>query len=554
MKKIVLVGVCILSIYCFGLLISCNDEEETRKKLLVAEELITTSPDSALFLLRGINAVQLKNTQDKALYGLLLTMAEDKTYLDPTNDSIITLSVKYFEKVRDIERLIKSNYYLGRVYYHRQEYPKALINFYKSKEYADQESQYFWAGMSCRGLSDTYLKVSASADELKYAELEYENIKKSGIQPYLNYALLDLCRSYHNSRKINETIKTARQLQDSASKYSDSHLYYSATKYIAMNFYWQSNFQESENLFRNLLEYKDENTQEDSLFLMLNLIEQNKNIDRLGFIKMNDTVPIWLWGEYRLNKKNGEIDKAINALEIMNSKLDNLRNQKKSIDLSSSMADYFELNRKLDRIEISEAKYKLGFIISISLLTILALTLILIVLRLKYKNSLSEKLRILEEFELATNLYRKRSKELQNRSKEKLINYSKFNIDILDSLGYVSGIELKESNLSKSQIINYVSKLIRDISKDGKLKILLEEMVDDLFDNVYSDLKTDMPNLTDKDYALFIYSVLGFSNNSIATFLGETNITSVYNRKRRLKNKIHTLQSNNREKYITCLS
>ena len=144
----------------------CAHSSRTDKELERAEQLMTERPDSSLIILRDIEPGQLGSDRERAMYGLLLTMAEDKNWLDPANDSIISFAAGYFARTGDTDRLIKSRYYRGRVRYINKNYPEALVCFYEAKETAEQSQDYFWAGMACRGISDIYSKTSSYSDQV----------------------------------------------------------------------------------------------------------------------------------------------------------------------------------------------------------------------------------------------------------------------------------------------------------------------------------------------------------------------------------------------------
>ena len=46
--------------------------------------------------------------KDRAMYYLLLTEAQNKTYVKPTSDSLITIAVNFFDKTEDWGRKAKS--------------------------------------------------------------------------------------------------------------------------------------------------------------------------------------------------------------------------------------------------------------------------------------------------------------------------------------------------------------------------------------------------------------------------------------------------------------
>ena len=72
-------------------------------------------PDSALMLLEQIENKENLSRKDKAHYSLLLTEAEDKTYVTHTTDSLISIAADYYEKTDDLGRKAKAWYYKGRI-------------------------------------------------------------------------------------------------------------------------------------------------------------------------------------------------------------------------------------------------------------------------------------------------------------------------------------------------------------------------------------------------------------------------------------------------------
>lgn len=205
-------------------LFSCDGGVDGR--LARAESLMDEHYDSALMVLDSIQPSGLRGEADRALYAMLYTEALDKNHLSPTDDSLIAIATDYYETTDDHERQVISNYYRGRVRYINNNYPLAIVSFFKAKDLAEEHELFFWAGMACRGIADIYQQTYNAADELLYAEKEYEFTKKSGRQPYLNYALLDLCRALYNNDELDRAISVSRQLVDSAKKANDPYLNY----------------------------------------------------------------------------------------------------------------------------------------------------------------------------------------------------------------------------------------------------------------------------------------------------------------------------------------
>ena len=94
--------------YIFLLFVGCS---LLPNKMKTAEQLMETSPDSALQLLQQIKPNQSLSNADRALYGLLLFEALDKKYLPLKPDSAINFSLDYYQSKNDKFRLAKCYFY-----------------------------------------------------------------------------------------------------------------------------------------------------------------------------------------------------------------------------------------------------------------------------------------------------------------------------------------------------------------------------------------------------------------------------------------------------------
>ena len=138
------------------LLTGCNFPSKERYQMARAEMLMHTLPDSALFILRNIEAGQLQNCHDRALYSLLYSQALDKNYIDITSDSIISTAVHYYSKSKNHNRKAQSLYYLGRTHYNGNEIEAAAEAFLKAKEAVLKTDNHFLSGQIYNILGKLY--------------------------------------------------------------------------------------------------------------------------------------------------------------------------------------------------------------------------------------------------------------------------------------------------------------------------------------------------------------------------------------------------------------
>ncbi len=118
------------------------------------------------------------------------------------------------------------------------------------------------------------------------------------------------------------------------------------------------------------------------------------------------------------------------------------------------------------------------------------------------------------------------------------------------------GIVLRntDTGTAREKIADTVIDLINGHSINGANVQELASEVDDMYNNLYTDFRKDLPDLREADYCLFLFTVLRFSSVTISLFLQENKVNAVYDRKRRLKDKIKKLDKAKSVRYLEWLS
>lgn len=532
-------------IYCFIIIIlpSCSHRNED-SHLLAAERLMDEYPDSALVILESFSPEDFTDDENRALYGLLYTQALDKNHLCPTNDSIIRLAVDHYQSDGNVLRLVLSNYYQGRVLYNAGNNPMAIVSFFKAKELAENNGMDFWAGMACRGISDIYNDTYNSAEELAFAEMEYELIKKSGRQPYLNYALNDLGKALYNNGDHEHSISISKQLTDSADKYDDPYLYTCARNLMAYNLMYMENYDEAYPILSEICDSGYAEMQ-DSLNLCLAMIQTGRSSDIIAKIDTVSDRTFTTMLRYELAKNAGDCCSALKELQYVDSVTDIQFREAMSHNLTSTLVNYFELHKRLDRSEILSSRMRLLIVI---LATVLILALICggsLFIYHRQNMRISEKVLIANQLQEELNNVRKENSN--SASIIRSLMTSKY--ELLEDLSTIM-LQSTDSRIARRKIADHVTKIIDDMSIRSDKIVSLENKVNLLFHNLMTDFRNELPGLKDADYLLFLFSVMGLSAATISLLLKEDKIESVYNRKRRLKNKIRQLAPSLQEKFL----
>ena len=87
------------------LLAGCNDPKPLTDALHRVEALMNEYPDSAWAVLNALSPDEMGQSRTRAHYALLYTQAQDKTYRDETNDSLISIAVDYYRHTDDARHM-----------------------------------------------------------------------------------------------------------------------------------------------------------------------------------------------------------------------------------------------------------------------------------------------------------------------------------------------------------------------------------------------------------------------------------------------------------------
>lgn len=565
------------------------------ERLLKAEELMDNRPDSSLHIINSLNPAALRQERDKALYALLLTMARDKNHLNPGNDSLISIAVDYFSRHKDEERLARAYHYRGRVNQLNNNYSDALLDYYNAKMTAVNTNQYLIAGLACRGMSDLYNHTNNMADEVTFAEQEYEYTLKSGRQPYINYAMADLLRALVkkgmmlSEDNLDRSFSLATQIADSAQSSGNVSLlhYVLQTKVRALE--GNKRYHEADSLIRYTMATTFQDN-DDSLLLALTSTMTGKSDEALDLLnKVNqDKNPAFVHRVKSLTYRNiGRYKEAQYERDLMDSLTFNQWAESTVLPLSSQLSKWFDLNHKLDNEKLKVSEILLWISIGISGGIIITILFLFIRYRLRKQRLINQNIvwirELRDELERKNLEIEKRESELESKDSElerkdneldrknnelelkhrelarKLKDKQKTDqlikdlmnshYSVIESIADIN-VKYSETGMSDKKILRWVDRLMSDMSERSPLIVEMEKKVDEIYDHLYTDFKNDLPDLKENDYKLFLFSIYGFSAPVMALFLKEKNVEAVYNRRQRLRRKIRSLSPEKAERYL----
>src|ERR1035437_5750533 len=238
----------LLLFFCF-LFASCSPVSEELKS---AEKLLETSPDSALHVLQNLPPLKYKSESDRALYGLLLFEALEKTNKKMQPDSLIDFSISYYQSQNDKLHLARCYFYKGHKLLHAQRYDEATALYLKALDCIQNKKDYYLLGKIYGDMG--YIKTI----EIKFKEsrgklrLSLFYFKRSGKKMEVNSAMLFIGNTFRNLKNY----KTAQKYYNYVLKHTkDSILNGSAYQEIGINYYFAKQLDSGQFYLRKSLKY-----------------------------------------------------------------------------------------------------------------------------------------------------------------------------------------------------------------------------------------------------------------------------------------------------------
>ncbi len=124
---------------------SCQKRGDAIRK---AETIVFSNPDSALLLLKDIEAGDVSGAENRAKYALLLTIANDRSGIAHESPDDILSALDYYAEHDSPDSLLGiASFYLGRVYEGMEQPEMALESYLKAKPYFTTATGDYWQGM-----------------------------------------------------------------------------------------------------------------------------------------------------------------------------------------------------------------------------------------------------------------------------------------------------------------------------------------------------------------------------------------------------------------------
>jgi len=221
----------IVSILLGFFLVSCSFMPNEMK---LAEKIMETNPDSALQILQKIHPNQAFTDADRALYGLLLFQALEKSNKPLKPDSVISFSLRYYQSTNNKPRLATSYFYKAKLYKVAQRFDDATLLYLKALDLIQNSKDYHLLGKIYSDMGDICSLQTDYIEALKKYQESINNYKSAGDTIEASYKVIDIGRMY---RFLKDYKKAQHYYMLALSQTPDSMLQGSAYQEIGVNYY-----------------------------------------------------------------------------------------------------------------------------------------------------------------------------------------------------------------------------------------------------------------------------------------------------------------------------
>lgn len=515
-------------------------------------------PDSAMLLLDSYTLSDNTSDYDRAYYGMLLTHARYKNFIDETNDSLISLSTDYFLEHGYKALASRSLFLQGMIQMNANRLGEAAVSFSKGLDIAKESKQYMWEGQCARGLRMIYESLHDGSAQVKYAGEEHKAFLKSNDKSWQDYSEFELAMALNNNCKYEKTLSVLDSLDNRSSIMNDTLILSQIAQLRGLALFGLGKFEESLKNYVYSYELNHETLSENDI----------RNIRIVLRTLYNDSIPESL-SEFlkKLKVKNTAID----AFDVLFSEGDykkayesivRYKNEQDSVlsvifknNVSESVTQYETMNSILAMQKLRTERLSYWFMF-------LFLLVISIFCYWRYRERIHkeeskrlmieadlESLRsdLLSQLESARKVAESNSVSYDNEKVddfEKIIKSRFADINRLCDDYYQGNYRKAERNEMSQEIESFVKNFVDTSNID---KII--DYIDEQSCGLYSAFKKDFFELANDHLRLFLYLMLGFNSRTISVLLGQS-INVVYNKKSRLKAKIEKREILKKDEYL----
>ena len=512
------------------LLVGCGGRISMRQ-LEQLESRVNDMPDSVLTVLTAADMPCWGEA--RALYALLTVQAQDKSYIDVADDSLISVATRYYERKGQALRRLQAFYYHGRVHVNAGRRHEAMTSYSRAMEFVDEVDSPYPVGLLYAQMGVLYGQDYDYPKALAYMEEAlhyYELADKEQLQNFTKLDIgqihLNMCHFLLANPLLNEVLTWGETNEDSS--------IIASSLYLLLRLYDATG--EISKIDALLSKYPIETKSSNATIhgIVAHYYARKNDVDKAKIalahawdaaLTTKDTAILWQ-KSYQIYKDLNEPDEALYYHEALFTLQDSVVRTTLQQPLIVSQLEHYQSQLEIEELRNLNYRYLTGGVMLVVL--VIAVTLwFLYRERFRKKNEqVMHYMNVAEQ--LRSTLYNKEEElgkitdELQQHTadtdtlQQRIAHLFKEQYTLLNELCTVY-YENPHDKQRRESIFHRVSKAIDSFSSDEGYAHL-ETIVNDCRNGVIDLLRSELPKFKETDYRLLCYFCAGLSVQAISVF------------------------------------
>ncbi|MBR5842077.1 MAG: hypothetical protein IKY64_05620 [Bacteroidaceae bacterium] len=546
-----------------ALCVGCSGRVSMRQ-LQELEARVNDAPDSVLAVLTAADMPRWGEA--RAFYALLTVEAQDKSYIDVADDSLIRVATRYYDRRGPALHRLQAFYYHGRVYANAGLRHEAMTAYTRAKEFVDEVDAPYPVGLLYAQMGTLYGNDYDYPHALEYMRNALAYYELAGKERLQYIAKRNIGLIYLNMENVAQADSLFNEVLTWGEACNDTYITYSSIIQLLRLYDTTGNTDALESLFlRYPIGVLPQNAATYGIISHYHALKNDRVAAENALAHAWD-VSASAEDTAKLLQKRYQIYKVLDApYDALHSHEQLLAHQDSVVRITlqqpliASQRDHYETRLKVEELRNEQQRYLMRGAAAIVLMVAVALG-IYVRRFLRNKNrQLMEQIELADELRLT--IYNKEqdldkmSGELEaqrltydtklHAQDQQISQLFRARYKLLDELSktYYEGTANKSE---KDKVYKKVLREIERLSVDEEFA-QLEEIINEYCDNVMACIRAELPKVFSKmDYHLLCCFYIGFSGKTISVFTGiEANQIPVY--KQRLRSKISKSDAPNKQ-------
>ncbi len=525
-----------LSILLITFVMGCS-RTHTDRRLVLADSLMWTAPDSALHILNAINRDSLQGDENLAYHALLLTQAQFRCNGHCASDTLINTAINHYSDNHNREHYTRALLYKGAYYEFNTNQPVEAMRYYKMAEDNADTTDY-------RNLAQINMRLAI----IYYYNFVGKNFDLKRFKKSLYYyTILDnissimLCHSYIGNiyRFTNQdsarhhlvlALKIAREIGDSceigeiynslSKSYLQDNAFTTALHYAKKCMSNSCDSGAGHLCFYNLSRAYSGLGMTDSARHFLDMTSDTSDM------QLQDNRYLALRDYYSATGNNEQFKKYNNLYLALSDSLESNQNIAEFVDADSKHRQDF-INQKKQEASYSSKKATLITIVIIAFALILFFVLqyrhrsktkqLQLLLKSQSEKDKSRIKDILTELRESSSQLKSTKENLKETSKQyaSLTGLLTAHINVMHTLTEAS------QNQTKDVFIKTFAKTVNAYKANDNLYDNITRYLNEHYGNLINDIQKGHTGLNDEDLKIIKLVALGFTYIDVAVLLGK---------------------------------